>query len=104
MMIHDLLILGGGINGAALAREAAINGLSVLLVERGDLGRETSSASAKLTQVSLRSLTQGEFRLSRHALQEPQRRLHAATHMNYATRVVLSHHRGIRPCGVVRQG
>src|SRR3546814_9004140 len=78
MMIHDLLIIGGGINGAALAREAAINGLSVLLVERGDLGGETSSASTKLIHGGLRYLEQREFRLVREALQERERLLAAA--------------------------
>ena len=56
MMVHDLLIIGGGINGTALAREAALNGLSVLLVERGDLACATSSASTKLIHGGLRYL------------------------------------------------
>src|SRR3546814_9401733 len=97
MMIHDLLIIGGGINGAALAREAAINGLSVLLVERGDLGGETSSASTKLIHGGLRYLEQREFRLVRAALQERERLLAAAPHMIYPMRFVLPHVRGIRP-------
>src|SRR3546814_18126881 len=104
MMIHDLLIIGGGINGAALAREAAINGRSVLLVERGDLGGETSSASTKLIHGGLRYLEQREFRLVREALQERERLLAAAPHMIYPMRFVLPHVRGIRPWWVVRLG
>src|SRR3546814_3933612 len=91
MMIHDLLIIGGGINGAALAREAAINGLSVLLVERGELWGETSSASTKLIHGGLRYLEQREFRLVRAALPERERLLAAAPHMIYPMRFVLPH-------------
>src|SRR3546814_14168040 len=104
MMIHDLLIIVGGINGAALAREAAINGLSVLLVERGDLGGETSFASTKLIHGGLRYLEQREFRLVREALQERARLLAADPHMIYPMRLVLPHVRGIRQWWVVRLG
>ena len=66
----DLLVVGGGINGAAIAREAALHGLSVLLVERDDLANHTSSASTKLIHGGLRYLEYYEFRLVREALRE----------------------------------
>ena len=69
-MIHDLLIVGGGINGCAIAREAALNGLSVLLVERDDLAAHTSSASTKLIHGGLRYLEYYDFRLVAEALRE----------------------------------
>ena len=67
---HDLLIIGGGINGYAIAREAALNGLSVLLVERDDLANHTSSASTGLIHGGLRYLEQYDFRLVAEALRE----------------------------------
>src|SRR3546814_7563926 len=96
MMIHDLLIIGGGINGAALAREAAINGLSVLLVERGDLGGEPSSASTKLIHGGLSYLEQRAFRLVREPLQERERVLADAPPMLYPMRFELQHVRGMQ--------
>ena len=69
-MIYDLVVAGGGINGAGIARDAAGRGLSVLLVEKGDLGGATSSASSKLIHGGLRYLEHYEFRLVREALQE----------------------------------
>lgn len=103
-MIHDLLIIGGGINGAALAREAAINGLSVLLVERGDLAGATSSASSKLIHGGLRYLEYGHFRLVREALLERQRLLSAAPHVIRPMRFVLPHMLPVRPKWMVRLG
>ena len=69
-MTYDLVVVGGGINGAGIARDAAGRGLSVLLVEKGDLGGATSSASSKLIHGGLRYLEHYEFRLVREALQE----------------------------------
>ena len=66
----DLLIVGGGINGAAIARDAAIRGAKVLLVEKDDLAGHTSSASSKLIHGGLRYLELGEFRLVGEALAE----------------------------------
>jgi glycerol-3-phosphate dehydrogenase len=63
MEVIDLLVIGGGINGAGIARDAAGRGLSVLLVERGDLAQATSSASSKLIHGGLRYLEHFEFRL-----------------------------------------
>ena len=65
---YDLLVIGGGINGAGIARDAAGRGLSVLLVEQGDLGAATSSASSKLIHGGLRYLEQYEFRLVAESL------------------------------------
>ena len=69
----DLAIIGGGINGAAIARDAAMRGLSVALVERGDFAGATSSRSSKLIHGGLRYLPQGELRLVRTALAERER-------------------------------
>ena len=69
-MKHDLLVIGGGINGAGIARDAAGRGLSVILVEKADLAGATSSASSKLIHGGLRYLEQFEFRLVAEALAE----------------------------------
>ena len=73
VVTYDLLIVGGGINGCAIAREAALNGLSVLLVERDDLASHTSSASTKLIHGGLRYLEYYDFRLVAEALRERER-------------------------------
>ena len=70
MESFDLLVVGGGINGTAIARDAAIRGLKVLLVEKDDLASHTSSASSKLIHGGLRYLEYYEFRLVREALKE----------------------------------
>ncbi len=76
--MYDLLVIGGGINGAGIARDAAGRGLSVLLCERGDLAEHTSSASTKLIHGGLRYLEQYEFRLVREALAERERLMRLA--------------------------
>jgi glycerol-3-phosphate dehydrogenase len=101
---YDLLIVGGGINGAAIAREAALNGLSVLLVERNDLGSGTSSASTKLIHGGLRYLEYYEFKLVREALIERERLLKAAPHLIYPMQFVLPHENAVRPRWLVRAG
>ncbi|WP_414902656.1 glycerol-3-phosphate dehydrogenase [Sphingomonas flavalba] len=103
-MTHDLLIVGGGINGAAIAREAALNGLSVLLVEKGDLAAATSSASTKLIHGGLRYLEYYDFKLVREALIERERLLKAAPHLIHPLRFVLPHEHAIRPWWMVRLG
>ncbi len=103
-MIYDLLIIGGGINGAAIAREAALNGMSVLLVEKDDLAAHTSSASTKLVHGGLRYLEYYEFRLVREALQERERLLRAAPHLIYPMQFVLPHEHAVRPWWLVRLG
>jgi glycerol-3-phosphate dehydrogenase len=101
---YDLLIIGGGINGAAIAREAAINGRSVLLVDKGDLAGATSSASTKLIHGGLRYLEFYEFKLVREALIEREKLLKAAPHLIYPMRFVLPHENTLRPWPLVRAG
>jgi glycerol-3-phosphate dehydrogenase len=101
---YDLLIIGGGINGTAIAREAALNGLSVLLVEKDDLAAHTSSASTKLIHGGLRYLEYYEFKLVREALQERERLLKAAPHLIYPMAFVLPHENAVRPWWLVRLG
>ena len=103
-MTHDLLIIGGGINGCAIAREAALNGLSVLLVERDDLASHTSSASTGLIHGGLRYLEQYDFRLVAEALRERERLLKAAPHLIAPMLFVLPHENAVRPWWLVRAG
>lgn len=86
---YDLLVIGGGVNGAAIARDAAGRGLRVLLVEAGDLGSATSSASSKLFHGGLRYLEYFEFRLVREALAEREVLLEAMPHIAWPMRFVL---------------
>jgi glycerol-3-phosphate dehydrogenase len=101
---HDLTVIGGGVNGCGIARDAAGRGLSVLLVERGDLAGATSSASTKLIHGGLRYLEHREFRLVREALEEREVLLRAAPHIVWPLRFVLPHHRGLRPWPLLRLG
>jgi glycerol-3-phosphate dehydrogenase len=101
---YDLLVIGGGINGVGIARDAAGRGLSVLLVERGDLASATSSASSKLVHGGLRYLEQYEFRLVRESLAEREVLLAAAPHIIWPLRFVLPIHSGLRPPWVLRTG
>jgi glycerol-3-phosphate dehydrogenase len=103
-MIFDLLIIGGGVNGAAIARDAAGRGLSVLLVEQNDLASGTSSASTKLIHGGLRYLEQYEFRLVHEALEERELLLASAPHIIWPLRFVLPHEQGVRPAWLVRIG
>jgi glycerol-3-phosphate dehydrogenase len=103
-MIYDILIVGGGINGAAIAREAALNGLSVCLIEKDDLASHTSSASTKLIHGGLRYLEYYEFKLVREALKERERLLKTAPHLIYPMLFVLPHQHAVRPWWLVRMG
>ncbi len=94
--IHDLLIVGGGINGCGIARDAAGRGLSVVLCEKGDLAGATSSASTKLFHGGLRYLEYFEFRLVREALVEREVLLRAMPHISWPMRFVLPYHRDMR--------
>jgi glycerol-3-phosphate dehydrogenase len=100
----DLAIVGGGVNGAGIARDAAGRGLSVLLVEQGDLAGATSSASTKLIHGGLRYLEHYKFRLVREALAEREVLLRAAPHIVWPLRFVLPHHAGLRPRWLIRLG
>jgi glycerol-3-phosphate dehydrogenase len=102
--IFDLAIIGGGINGAGIARDAAGRGLSVLLVEQGDLASGTSSASTKLIHGGLRYLEFREFRLVREALTEREVLLRAAPHIIWPLRFVLPYRSGGRPWWMLRAG
>ncbi|MCP3735773.1 glycerol-3-phosphate dehydrogenase [Sphingomonas sp. RP10(2022)] len=101
---YDLLIVGGGINGAGIARDAAGRGLSVLLVEQDDLAGHTSSASTKLIHGGLRYLEYGEFRLVREALIERERLWGMAPHIIWPLRFVLPQTHSPRPAWMVRLG
>lgn len=101
---YDLLIVGGGINGTGIARDAAGRGLSVLLAERGDLAGFTSSSSTKLIHGGLRYLEYYEFRLVREALAERERLLRLAPHVIWPLRFVLPHDEGLRPAWMLRLG
>src|SRR5262245_38091898 len=100
----DLAIIGGGINGAGIARDAAGRGLSVLLVEQNDLASGTSSASTKLIHGGLRYLEHAAFRLVREALIEREILLHLAPHIVRPLRFVLPAEPGARPAWMLRLG
>jgi glycerol-3-phosphate dehydrogenase len=100
----DLLVIGGGVNGAGIARDAQGRGLSTCLVERGDLGGATSSSSSKLIHGGLRYLEQYEFRLVREALAEREVLLRIAPHIVWPMRFVLPHRPEMRPRWMIRAG
>ena len=104
MESFDLLIVGGGINGTAIARDAARRGQRVLLVEKDDLAAHTSSASSKLIHGGLRYLEYGELRLVREGLREREILLRTAPHIVTPLRFVLPHGEGMRPWWIVRAG
>ena len=101
---YDLAIIGGGINGAGIAADAAGRGLKVVLFEKGDLAGGTSSASSKLIHGGLRYLEQREFRLVRHALAEREVLLDRAAHLIHPLRFIIPHTAGMRPRFVMRAG
>jgi glycerol-3-phosphate dehydrogenase len=100
----DLLVIGGGINGAGIARDAAGRGLKVVLCEKDDLAAHTSSASTKLIHGGLRYLEHYEFRLVAEALREREVLLRAAPHIVWPLRFVLPHDRAMRPKWLLRAG
>ena len=100
----DLLIIGGGINGAGTARDAAGRGLSVLVCEQGDLAQGTSSASSKLIHGGLRYLEHFEFRLVREALAEREVLLQIAPHLIRPLSFILPHDHTLRPFWMIRLG
>lgn len=102
--IYDLAVIGGGINGAGIARDAAGRGAKVILLERGDLARGTSSASTKLIHGGLRYLEHYEFALVRESLIERERLWAIAPHIIWPLRFILPHQKGIRPAWLVRLG
>jgi glycerol-3-phosphate dehydrogenase len=100
----DILVVGGGINGVGIARDAAGRGLRVVLAESADVGGATSSASSKLVHGGLRYLEQYAFRLVRESLIEREILLTAAPHVIWPLRFVLPHHDGLRPAWMLRAG
>ncbi len=102
--MFDLAIIGGGVNGCGIARDAAGRGLSVLLLEQGDLAGGTSSASTKLIHGGLRYLEYYHFRLVHESLAEREVLLRAAPHIIRPLRFVLPHHPGLRPRCMIRAG
>ena len=101
---YDIIIIGGGINGTAIARDAAGRGLKVLLCERDDLASHTSSSSTKLIHGGLRYLEYYEFKLVREALIEREVLLNAAPHIIWPMRFVLPYDKGLRPAWMLRLG
>jgi glycerol-3-phosphate dehydrogenase len=104
MADYDIAIIGGGINGAGIARDAAGRGLKVLLVEMNDLASGTSSASSKLIHGGLRYLEHGAFRLVREALSEREVLLAMAPHLIRPMRFVLPPMPGLRSPILLRFG
>ena len=102
--VYDLAVIGGGVNGCGIARDAAGRGLTVVLCEQGDLAQATSSASTKLFHGGLRYLEHYEFRLVREALIERETLLAAMPHISWPLRFVLPHHAGLRPAWLLRLG
>src|SRR5258705_13556275 len=102
--LFDLLIIGGGINGAGIARDAAGRGLAVMLCEQGDLAGATSSASSKLIHGGLRYLEYYQFRFVREALLEREVLLGIAPHIVWPATFVLPHDKGLRPAIMIEAG
>lgn len=101
---YDLLVVGGGINGAGIARDAAGRGLRVMLCEKDDLAAHTSSSSTKLIHGGLRYLEYYEFSLVRKALQEREVLLRSAPHIIWPLRFVMPHMPNLRPAWLIRMG
>jgi len=101
---YDLLVIGGGVNGTGIARDAAGRGYSVLLCEQHDLAAHTSSASTKLIHGGLRYLEGFHFALVRKALQEREVLLAAAPHIMWPLRFVMPHDAHLRPMWAIRAG
>ena len=102
MADFDLAIIGGGINGAGIARDAAGRGLRVILCDKDDLGAHTSSASSKLIHGGLRYLEHHAFGLVRKGLAERETLLRSAPHIMHPLRFVMPHDAGGRPAWMIR--
>ena len=100
----DIVIIGGGINGAGIARDAAGRGLSVCLFEKGDFGSSTSSKSTKLIHGGLRYLEHYKFRLVRESLIEREVLWCIAPHIIWPLRFILPYHKSLRPAWLLRLG
>lgn len=102
--MYDIAIIGGGVNGCGIARDAAGRGLSVLLAEMNDLASGTSSSSTKLIHGGLRYLEHYDFRLVRESLVEREVLYGMAPHIIHPLRFVLPHNRAMRPPWLIRLG
>src|SRR5215467_13430081 len=102
--VYDLAVVGGGINGTGIARDAAGRGLKVVLLEKDDLAAHTSSWSTKLIHGGLRYLEHYEFRLVAEALAEREVLLRAAPHLIQPLSFVLPHEPHLRPAWMIRAG
>ncbi|MDX8447278.1 glycerol-3-phosphate dehydrogenase [Mesorhizobium captivum] len=102
--IHDIFVIGGGINGCGIARDAVGRGFSVFLAEMNDLASGTSSGSTKLIHGGLRYLEFYEFRLVREALMEREVLWKSAPHIIWPMRFVLPYAKGLRPAWLIRLG
>lgn len=102
--IFDIFVIGGGVNGCAIARDAIGRGFSVMLAEMDDLASGTSSAATKLIHGGLRYLEYYEFRLVRESLAEREVLWAMAPHIVWPLRFVLPHHKGLRPAWFLRLG
>jgi glycerol-3-phosphate dehydrogenase len=102
--VFDLAVIGGGVNGAGIARDAAGRGAKVLLLERGDLAEGTSSNSTKLIHGGLRYLEHYEFALVRESLSEREVLWGIAPHIIWPLRFILPHRPGLRPRWLLRLG
>jgi glycerol-3-phosphate dehydrogenase len=102
--VYDLAVIGGGINGCGIARDASGRGASVYLCEMDDLASATSSWSTKLVHGGLRYLEYYEFRLVQEALKEREVLWSIAPHIVAPLRFVLPHHKGLRPAWLLRLG
>jgi glycerol-3-phosphate dehydrogenase len=102
--MYDIAIIGGGVNGCGIARDAAGRGCSVLLAEQNDLASGTSAASTKLIHGGLRYLEHYDFGLVRESLKEREVLWAMAPHIIWPLRFVLPHHRGLRPAFIIRLG
>jgi glycerol-3-phosphate dehydrogenase len=103
-LVYDLVIIGGGVNGCGIARDAAGRGAKVILFERGDLASGTSSGSTKLIHGGLRYLEHYEFGLVRESLIERERLWAIAPHIIWPLRFVLPYRKGLRPRWLIRLG
>ncbi len=102
--MYDILVIGGGINGVGIARDAVGRGLKVGLCEKDDLANHTSSASSKLIHGGLRYLENYEFKLVRESLGERETLLRAAPHIIWPIKIVLPVEKGMRPAWMLRVG
>ena len=101
---YDLAVIGGGVNGTAIARDAAGRGLRVFLCEKDDFGAATSGASSKLIHGGLRYLEHYQFGMVRKALKERAVMLRTAPHIVWPLEFVLPHAKGQRPAWMIRAG